>query len=135
MAPTEKKTPKRVAYEFGGPLGVLAIMFGLPSVVNFLYAFCNHDVGCSVYPLATLDQVRAHFAVYGPLVERRDVVIVLGWFAYHVRASSHLDYQTENRNPFLSSRRSCTWCSPVRSVRVSSMPTASASCTSSTVRR
>ncbi|KAJ9132500.1 Ergosterol biosynthesis ERG4/ERG24 family protein [Coniochaeta hoffmannii] len=37
---------KRGKYEFGGPLGATAIVFGLPLLMNAWYFFCNDVSGC-----------------------------------------------------------------------------------------
>jgi hypothetical protein len=46
-----KKQKHKVEYEFGGPVGALGVIVGLPLVIFMLYFLCNKDV-CMTNPLS-----------------------------------------------------------------------------------
>ena len=76
-----------VHYEFGGPLGAIGIIFGLPLVTYALFFLCGAD-----YCLAPSNAAEALDRLVGPLsppaladlVSARAFAVVFGWFLFQV---------------------------------------------------
>ena len=70
-------------FEFGGPIGALGIIFGLPLVILGLYFFCNKEI-CMENPLnfnwnAFFSNLRSY-----KFITPEAVWMFLGWIIFHV---------------------------------------------------
>ncbi len=74
-----------VEYEFGGPLGALGVIVGLPVVIYALYFVCNAD-SCVSNPF-TFDWKLAYDKIpccHMELFSKEATFMYLGWMAFHV---------------------------------------------------
>lgn len=77
----------KVHYEFGGPIGALGVILGLPLVIYLLFLVCNKDVCLSVDNMFTFDWTlwyQQNVPSYSQFINREAVYIYVGWMLLHV---------------------------------------------------
>ena len=80
---TEIETEKEIHYEFGGPIGALGVIVGLPVVIYALYFLCNDSV-CMHNPLDFNWDSFAKQINFDTFFSTEGTVMYLGWMAFSV---------------------------------------------------
>ena len=69
-----------VEYEFGGPLGALGVIVGLPVVIYALFFLCNKEQ-CITFRSTTVKSIELSWS---DLLSKEAAYIYLGWMLFHV---------------------------------------------------
>lgn len=84
---TTSKVSKPIHYEFGGPVGVIGVILGLPIVIYSLYFLCNKDICLTYDNLFDFDWLKfkqqVNFTISG-LFSTEGTFIYLGWLLFNV---------------------------------------------------
>jgi hypothetical protein len=99
-----------VKYEFGGPLGALGVIVGLPLVTYALYFLCNSD-RCVANPFA-FDYSTALQRLYNfdGLVSLEAIYIFVGWMVFHVILERLLPGETADGAPLPRGGARLSYC-------------------------
>ena len=87
--PSKAPKPEAFEYEFGGPIGALGVMLGLPTVIYALYFTCGEHA-CLAHPLvgsaAARDVVAKHTPAGGPsaLFDTTATLVLVAWIGFQV---------------------------------------------------
>lgn len=54
LTPLDEKIDKEIVYEFGGPVGVTAMMLGFPSLMYYFWVCLEYHQGKLIYPSSLL---------------------------------------------------------------------------------
>lgn len=73
-------------FEFGGPIGALGVIFGLPIVILALYFLCNEKMCINFSNISTQwsTVVTSLPKSWESLFSREATIMYLGWMAFHV---------------------------------------------------
>ena len=95
---------KELEYEFGGPIGALAVMFLLPVVIYGLFFLCNKDYCLTFENILLFDwnSFQQKLPDMNGLLNERASYMFVGWIAFHILLERILPgevaYGTQLRN-------------------------------------
>ena len=73
----------KIHFEFGGPIGAIGVIFGLPLVIFALHFLCNKDY-CVGHHQFSIDAILKNLPSLQSLYSRESLVMYSGWMAFHV---------------------------------------------------